>query len=339
MGSKKEREQKKTSKQPAIPPAKKVVNAQISAVKASKTPIYTIFYIVAIVLALVFVFNWIINACYTSAAMNADPSLSDNQQLLMQKVQELIEKSAAYPVLQRITLSGSILLSLIFFFSKAEKSELKVLGLFNKQRLAANVGIGLITGFLAILVIYNVLLVFKCVKFTGEFRYDPIQFLWLAEIILCVMSEELFFRCYLKYKLSSLKPIYMYAISTVLFVLYKGLPSPMPSTYVTYAIMHIFLMFMYVKFESPWFGVSFRFMWLFISGLVISIYSPAVPGIFKSDLLAENFFAGSKAGFESGLLAGIVLLLAFAAVKFITEGRLKPGEKYVRKLQKDGTIR
>ena len=27
-------------------------------------------------------------------------------------------------------------------------------------------------------------------------------------------------------------------------------------------------------------------------------------------------------------LAGIVLLLAFAAVKFITEGRLKPGEKY-----------
>jgi len=339
MGSKKEREQKKTSKQPVNPPAKKVVNPSLGKLQGSQTPIYTVFYIVAIVLALVFVLNWIVNACYTSAAMNMDPSLSDDQQLLMQKVQELIDKSVAYPVLQRIILSGSILLSLIFFFNKTERSELKVLGLFNKQRLGANIGIGLITGFLAILVIYNVLLVFKWVKFTGEVRYDPIQFLWLAEIILCVLSEELFFRCYLKYKLSNVKPIYMYAISTVLFVLYKGLPSPMISTYVTYAVMHIFLMLMYVKFESPWFGVSFRFMWLFVSGLVISIYSPAVPGIFKSDLLAENFIVGTKAGFESGLLAGIVLLLAFVAVKFITDGRLKPGEKYVRKLQKDGTIR
>ena len=339
MGSKKLRTQKQAVKQPANVEMPMVQNHSSIAVKQPKTPFYTIFYVVAIILVLIFLFNWIINACYTNAAMNADPSISNNQQLLMEKVQELISKSAVHPILQRIVLSVSILIGLLFFFKKTEKTDVSALGLFNKQKLAANIGIGLVAGFLAILVIYNVLIVFGWYEFTGVFRYTPLQFLWLLEIIVCVLSEELLFRGYLKYKFSNIKPIYMYAISTVLFVLFKALGSTMPSTYITFAVMNIFLMYMYIKFDSPWFGVAFRFMWLLISGLVISIYSPAVPGIFESLPRVENLFAGSRAGFESGLIAATVLALAFVGVKFITDGRLKPGEKHVRKLQKDGTIR
>ena len=121
MGSKKLRSLKQADKQPVSVEAPKVVNQSIAAAKLSKTPFYTIFFVVAIILALIFVFNWIINACYTNAAMNTDPSISNNQQLLLEKVQELISKSAVHPILQRIVLSVSILIGLLFFFKKTEK--------------------------------------------------------------------------------------------------------------------------------------------------------------------------------------------------------------------------
>lgn len=131
----------------------------------------------------------------------------------------------------------------------------------------------------------------------------------------------------------------MYTVTCVLYAIYKGLPSSSPATYISYAAMNFFFMYAYTNLDSPWFVISFRLVWTFISGLVLSVYSPGVPGIFQTKWININILTGTAAGFENGLIVAFVFVVAYFAVKTIFSGRLKPGEKYQRRLRKDGTIR
>ncbi len=342
MGSKKERSEKQTerlkSSQAQAPRELKQPQKPFSLGLATE-PMYKAGLMVIAIIVIMFLLNFIINSVFTQIVTSQYSELANDSEKLLEKVQEYIGKSTVYSVLQRISLSLSGILALIFLFKRIEKTDLDAIGVKNKQKLGINIGLGALLGFVAILVVYNLLLLIGSVGMSGMMVLDPIQLLWTLEILFMCVFEEMFFRGYLHFKLGKMKPVWLFVISSVIFVLFKGMPSDAVGTYTTYALMNVFLILMYKQLKSPWFGVAFRFMWTFTSGIVLSIYSPAVPGIFELSHFSENILSGTKSGFENGIIASVVIVACYFVVRVIASGKLKPKEKYQRRLQKDGTIR
>lgn len=341
MGSKKSRIAKQSAKPNGIAQTNKVKVTKSEAFKLGEStqPLYKVLFLVAVILILTFLLNWILNSVFTNIVSNRNPDISHDSTQLLEKVQEYIDANVYYPVLQKIVLELSGILAMLFFFERIEKSNLSELGFFNKQKIGANIGLGALLGFVAVLVALNLLFLCKGIELTGKAIVNPVQLLWAAEFIFMIFCEEFIFRGYLRYKLSKTNPIVMYTVTCALYALYKGLPSTSPATYISYAAMNFFFMYAYINLNSPWFGIAFRFVWTFISGLVLSAYSPGVPGIFQTKWIKFNILTGSAAGFENGLIVAFVFVIAYFGVKMILGGRLKPGEKYQRRLHKDGTIR
>lgn len=343
MGSKKLRAAKQAAK-----PVK--ASAQTTAVKkptkvkpfeleSSTEPLYKALLMVFAVLVLALLLDQILNSAYINIVSDMYPDIVGNSVLLREKVEEYMYNNMYYPALQRITLELAGILAVCFFFKRIEKNDLSVLGFTSKQKIGSNIGMGLLFGFLAVLITFNLIFMFNGVDFTGKVLLSPIQLLWLLEILLMIMCEELVFRGYLRYKFSNVSPIVMYIISSALYALYKGFNSSSLMAYLPYLVMNFFFMFTYIKLNSPWFNISFRFMWSFISGLILPIYSPLIPGLFQMEWKNANVLTGVDGSVEKGLIVALVFVLAYFGVKFILEGRLKPGEKHQRRLYKDGTIR
>lgn len=342
MGSKKSRIAKQSAKPintAAKTVTKKKPKSEIFKLVESTEPLYKALFLIGVTVILAFLLNWILNSVFTNLVASRNPDISDNSKLLLEKVKEYINANPYYYVLQKTVVELSGILAMVFFFERIEKNNLSELGFFNKQKLGTNIGLGALIGFLSVLVALNLLLVCKGVELTGKAVIHPVQLLWAVEFMLMILCEELIFRGYVRYKLSNTSPVIMYAVSCVLFALYKGFPSKSPATYISYAAMNFFFMYAYTKLNSPWFGISFRFVWTFISGLLLSVYSSGVPGLFSVKWIKINILTGSASGFENGLIVAFVFIIAYLGVKMILEGRLKPGEKYQRRLHKDGTIR
>lgn len=319
--------------------SKKPASAKAFELGSSTEPLYKALFMILVVLVLTFLLNWILNSVFTNIVSSKNPDISNDSALLMEKVQEYVNNSMYYPVLQKIVLELSGILAMIFFFARIEKKNISELGFANRQKLGVNIGLGGLIAFVALLVAFNLLFLCKGVEFTGKAVINPIQLLWAAEFVLMILCEEFIFRGYIRYKLADKKPAVIYIVSCVLFALYKGLPSTSPATYISYAAMNFFFMFVYQKLNSPWFNISFRLVWTFLSGLVLSVYSPGVPGLLQIKWNNVNILTGTQAGFENSLIVAFVFVLAYFGVKMIFDGRLKPGEKYQRRLHKDGTIR
>lgn len=344
MGSKKLRMAKQAAKpaseESATSVKKKLVKPKSFILGKSNEPIYKALLMAVAVAVLAFLLNWILNSVFTNIVSSQNPDISNNSTLLLEKVREYISNNIYYPALQKSVLEASGILAVIFFFKRIEKSDISEMGFANKQKIGANIGLGSLMGFLAVLIAFNFLLLLNGAEFTGKLVLHPVQIVWLIEFILMILCEEFIFRGYVRYKLANTKPVVMYAVSCVLFALYKGYPSTSPATYISYAAMNFFLMFAYVQLNSPYFGMAFRFVWTVLCGIVFPVYSGIVPGLFQMQWNKENILTGLDKGFEHGLIAAFVFIIAYLGVKLIISGKLKPGEKkYQRRLQKDGTIR
>lgn len=343
MGSKKSRIAKQAAKPVGevseMSVEKKPVKQKMFTLGKPDEPIYKAILMAVAFAVLAFLLNWILNSVFTNIVSSQNPELSNNSTLLLEKVREYISNNIYYPALQKSVLEVSGILAVVFFFKRIEKRDISELGFTNKQKIGANIGLGSLIGFLAILIAFNLLFLLNGVEFTGKLVIHPVQIVWLVEFSLMILCEEFIFRGYVRYKLANTKPIIIYVVSCVLFALYKGYPSTSPATYISYAAMNFFLMFAYVQLNSPYFGIAFRFVWTVLSGIVFPVYSGIIPGLFQMQWNKENILTGLDKGVEHGLIAAFVFIIAYLGVKMIISGKLKPGEKYQRRLHKDGTIR
>ena len=344
MGSKKvrnERQLERMRTNPVAPPVEKKTEPAGFELPTGKPQRqwYTLGFMIVSILLIMFAVNWVINYAFTAVCLSRDPSLKDNSEALMEAFNKFVGSNAAYMILQKMSLNISVVLTLLLFFKRFEGENISSLGIHFKGKTGVNIGAGALLGFVAILLAYNLLMIIGAVKMTGRVYFDPIQLLWTLDMIITVLADEALFRGYVRYKLADKHKILIYAASAIVFALYKGLPSTSPVTYISYGAMALFMMYIYELTKSLWFGIMFRFAWAFFSGIVLSINLSTIPGIFMNEGLKESIFAGNDFGFENGLIAVIVIVVCFGIVKYIFEGRMKPGKKFQRRLQKDGTIR
>ena len=340
MGSKKQRTEKKlkrAKKKPYIPrqtSAKKEDTKITSAY--SSTPLYTALFMILGIVVLAFIFTIMLNTVITDIYMKDHPELANDTATLKTAVEAYINTNPVCLIAQRIVLNVAGILAMMMLFSRLEKKQFPSIVFVNNGKVKVDIGMGVLFSFLAVLVAYNILAVIGYVTPTGALAFNPIQLLWTVDFIFMCIFEEAFFRGYAIYKLGSYNTNVAIIVSSFLFALYRGLPSTMLSTYVTYIIMGIVLSYSAVKLKSLWFPLTFRFIWTFTSGILLSIYSAVVPGIVENTGLKESLLSGNKAGFENGFIAAIILLICYVIIRKIIEGRNTPKQ---RRLHPDGTIR
>lgn len=339
MASKKQRTAKRDERRDNISARQP---ASASNVKSSRetspqrTPLYTVLPMLLGIIVLAFVFNVVLNTVVTDIYGKNHPELLGDTEALRLAVEAYINGSAVYTVLQRIAVNSAGILAMMMLFGRLEKNEFPSIGFSGDQKRRTNIGMGVLFSFLAVLVAYNALTVIGYIKPTGALVFNWTQLLWTADIFIMCLFEEMLFRGYIGYKLKPYNMNYTVIISSVLFALYKGLPSTMPSTYITYIMMGVLLSYVSIKLGSIWFALSFRFVWTFTAGIILSIYHVAVPGIVENTGITESLISGSNLGFENGLIAFAVLLICFIVAKKLLKSRSTPKQ---RRLYPDGTIR
>lgn len=345
MGSKKDRTQKKmqryVGRQNSAHSVQKSTDSgkkteRITSVDFPKAPIYTILIMIVGIVVLTLLFTTVMNGAVTQICIKNDPSLNNDASALKIAAEKYIADHPVFRIISLILMNFAGISAMFVLFGRLERCELPVIGFINNGKRKMDIGMGVIFALGCTLIIYNIFAFFGYVKPTMAFLFAPVQLLWALQIVIMCIFEEMFFRGYLLFKTKKYSFTIKIAVSALIFTIYKGLPSTMPSTYITYAIMGVFLAYTTLKFNTLWFSLSFRLVWTLVSGLVLSIYSPAVPGIVENSGIPVNLLAGSAAGFENGLIAGFVLILCFLLVKYMLKKRSEPNQ---RRLQSDGTIR
>ncbi len=338
MGSKKQRSKRKNERGKNTQPMPKKTEAvsRKTGEHTSSVPLYTALFMLAGMAVLAFIFTVILNTAVTDIYLKNHPELSGDNTALKAAVEAYINDNAIYNIVQRIVVNVSGILAIMMLFGRLEKESFPSVGFSGDAKRRVNIGMGALFSFLGVLVAYNILAAIGYVKPTGALVFNWVQLLWIADILVMCLFEEIFFRGYIGYKLSNYNMNYTIIISSVLFALYKGLPSTLPSTYITYIIMGVLLSYVSVKLKSVWFALSFRIVWTFTSGILLSIYAEVVPGIVENSGIKESLLSGNKSGFENGLIASAVLLICFILAKRMIENRNAPKQ---RRLHPDGTIR
>lgn len=339
MGSRKQRTKIKNENKKAMPPRQQGARPAVPTSKKAGTaarPLYTALFMIIGIVVLSFIFTVMLNTVVTDIYSQKHPEFSGDTEALRLAVEAYINGNAVYTVLQRITTDLAGILAMMMLFGRLEKAEFPSIGFAGDLNRRTNIGMGVLFSSLAVLVAYNALTVIGYVKLTGALVFNWTQLLWAADILLMCLFEEMFFRGYISYKLKAYNKNYTIIISSVLFALYKGLPSTMFTTYLTYIMMGILLSYATVKLGSVWFSLTFRFVWTFIAGIILSIYHGAVPGIVENEGIKQSFISGNALGFENGLIAFAVLLICFIIVKKLLESKRSQKQ---RRLYPDGTIR
>ncbi len=345
MGSKKERTDKKLKKyignssnmsqhNKVLPKTSKSSDNTINLMP--QTPLYTALIMIICIFVISFLFTFMMNTVITEICIKQDPTLSNNIEALRAAAEKYLTEHPIFNIINKILVNMAGISAIMIFFRKLEKTELPVIGFINNGKRKMDIGMGILFSFCAVLVAYNILAFFGFIKPTFALVFNPIQLLWTLDIIIMCVFEEMLFRGYMIFKLKKQNTLLRIAIPTILFALYKGLPSTMPSTYITYIAMGAYLSFTAIRFNSIWFSVAFRAIWTFTSGILLSIYSMAVPGIIENENIATNILSGSPAGFENGLIATFVIVICFAITQYMLKKRT---EKTQRRLYPDGTIR
>ncbi len=338
MGSKKLRNQRKSntvlptsSPSPALSEKKAAISNDI------QKPIYTVFFMIIGIVLLSFLFTVIVNTFITDYYMSLHPELGNDIEAIRAGVEEFIYTKTIFIVLRRVAISLAGILSMLILFGKIEQKSFAVIGFEYKEKRTFDILIGLAFGLIAMLVLYNFLLIFGFVQPSGTLIFSLSQIYWTFEILLMCIFEELFFRGYLLYKLKKFKPVISIAIISVIFSIYKGITVNSPGIFLSQAAMSILLTFAAIRFKSLWFPLTFRFMWTFASAILLSVYSVAIEGMIANNGLANNIIAGG-ASVENGIMASGVLIICFVLVMKMAQTREKP-KAFTRKLHSDGTIR
>ncbi len=324
-------------KNAAVKPAKTDSSKKSSSVwQDAEKPLYTVLFLVAAIAVLSFVFRLIMNSVVTDICTKADPSLANNVEALKEAASAYIESHPVFTVISRMTISLAVIAALVFFFPMIEDTTHSSLGLRKTLQTGADLGLGSIFGIVSVFLIFNIFILLGYAGITGDLVFNYYEIIWGIDIILTCIFEELFFRGYLIFKLKKYGTVLTMIVTSLLFTLFKGIPSTAIPTYLTFFAMGMFLSWTTLRFSSIWFAFTFRLFWTLISGIVLPVYSAAVPGIVELEFFKEGFLSGTKAGFENGFLATIIILACFFTVKYIADR--KKNETKQRRLHSDGTI-
>lgn len=341
MGSKKERTDRKLQK--LITPEQKThsvaPSVQIShkpTIQAkSTTPFYTALIMIAAMVVLYFIFTVILNTVIADMCLSADSSLNGNNEALLAATEQFIVDHPIYNIISSAFISISGILAMMMTFYRLEKCEITSVGLFKTATTKTDIGMGLLIGFVSAAVVYNLLFLFGFVKPTGAFVFNYYQIAWTFHILFTIVFEEILFRGYVMFKFPGKNGFVGIIISGVAFALYKGVPSIMPSTYITYFIFGAMLAYSVKMFHSVWFALSFRLIWTFFNAIIFSVDSAVILGIVENSGLTESFLSGSRAGCENGIIAGAIFVLCFILIRYLNKKRSEPK---IRKIHRDGTI-
>ncbi len=338
MGSKKLRTEKRLEQLKNAPPRPiaKSVPQKPTAIAEPQRPWYTILIMAAAIAVIMFLFNLMLNTFVTDYFLQRHPEYNGDNEALRIAVEAFMKQSSWYIIIQRLIYNFSGVVAIMICFFRLEQEELTVIGLKKNGKIFQDVGMAVLFAFTAVLIVFNLLAAIGYTKLTRTLEFSWYQLLWTVEIAIMCLFEEGFFRGFLGYKLKKYGTLVATVVPALIFTLYKGIPSTMPGTYLTYFVMGAMLSFTVNKLGTMWFSLAFRFVWTFVSGVVLSIYSGLIKGIFEITGIKETLLSGNVASFENGLLPGIILIICFVIIYKMITSR---GKRTERRLHSDGTIR
>lgn len=187
---------------------------------------------------------------------------------------------------------------------------------------------GLFLGAISIMVIFIVLMATANVRLINplsspQFSVYTITFLLL--FILVGVFEEMFFRGYVMSTMATRgnKKWVIYVVSAVIFsVAHMANPNVSIVGLVNIALVGILFAYMFDSTKSLWLPIGYHITWNYFQGNVFGFaVSGTTPNSIYGVEIAEgrDWLTGGAFGLEGGLLATILILVAFIATRYYSE--------------------